>query len=425
MECNDLEGFSAIAIDHAIHPRNNGKLKEFNGYGSISGPCQDTMEFWLLINRGRVDRSSFATDGCYSSLACGSMLTSLIQDKTVNEITSIDKKTILDALGGLSSEHEHCAVLAIMALQASYDNFLHNTKKSKQTTESNCDTCGEKTCSAHDRNEDENDEEYEERKKLQSKLCRIKHKIIVMSGKGGVGKSTIAVNIAAALMMSGKSVGLLDVDLHGPSIPTMLGIEQQLMYSNEDGLIPVEVNGIKVISMGFFLKKQTDAVIWRGPLKASIIKQFIKDVVWGDLDYLIIDSPPGTGDEPLSVCQTIKPMDGAIIVTTPQKVAEVDVRKSITFCRELGLPLIGLIENMSGFVCPKCGEVTHILSSGAGERIAKEMDIPLLDSIPINQGIAEACDNGKAYVSSNTNSTVSVTMQNVVKHIIAVSEIQS
>ena len=159
--------------------------------------------------------------------------------------------------------------------------------------------------------------------------------MIVLSGKGGVGKSTVAVNLAMTLTLSGKHVGLLDVDIHGPSIPTMLGLEREMLQGNEQGLFPIELGAMKVMSLGFLLRNQDDAVIWRGPLKAGVIKQFLKDVVWGDLDYLIIDSPPGTGDEPLSVCQLIGTLDGAVIVTTPQKVAAVDVRKSITFCRQL------------------------------------------------------------------------------------------
>jgi Mrp family chromosome partitioning ATPase len=204
----------------------------------------------------------------------------------------------------------------------------------------------------------------------------------------------VAVNLAAALSLSGKRVGLLDVDIHGPSIPTMLGLENQTLQTTAEGLIPVDVGGIKVMSMGFLLKTGDDAVIWRGPLKTGVIRQFLKDVEWGDLDYLIIDSPPGTGDEPLSVIKLIGSLDGAVIVTTPQRVSAVDVRKSVTFCRRMHVPVLGIVENMSGFVCPKCGAVTPILRSGAGRQIASDMGLVFLGSIPIDPGIAESGDAG-------------------------------
>ena len=196
-----------------------------------------------------------------------------------------------------------------------------------------CRTCEKTSCSASQRRPDEGDADFVDRQKLESRLCRIRHKIVVLSGKGGVGKSTVAVNLAVALMMAGRRVGLLDVDIHGPSIPTMLGLEGDTIGGSDGEIAPADVDGLKVISVGLFLPSQDDAVIWRGPLKMGAIKQFLKDVAWGDLDFLVIDCPPGTGDEPLSVCQLIGRLDGAVIVTTPQKVVAVDVRKSITFLR--------------------------------------------------------------------------------------------
>lgn len=277
-----------------------------------------------------------------------------------------------------------------------------------------CETCGDKSCSAGQKRQNESDEEFQDRQKLQSRMCRIRHKIVVLSGKGGVGKSTVAVNLAAALLLEGKRVGLLDVDIHGPSIPTMLGLEKSPIEGDEDGLLPVELGDMKIMSLGFMLQNQDDAVIWRGPMKMGVIKQFLKDVSWGDLDYLIIDSPPGTGDEPLSVCQLIDSLDGAIVVTTPQKVAAVDVRKSITFCRKLNVPVLGVIENMSGFACPKCGEVTHIFSSGAGRQIADSMHVPFLGAIPIDPVIATAGDNGQAFVNLYSASATAAVMRSIV-----------
>jgi Mrp family chromosome partitioning ATPase len=199
----------------------------------------------------------------------------------------------------------------------------------------------------------------------------------------------------------------------------MLGLERQPISGDEGELIPIEMDGLKVISIGFFLRSQDDAVIWRGPLKMSAIRQFLKDVAWGELDFLIIDSPPGTGDEPLSVCQLIGTLDGAVVVTTPQKVAAVDVRKSITFCQHLKVPVLGVVENMSGFVCPRCGELTPILRSGGGKQIAKDMNVPFLGSIPIEPKIAETCDNGEAFIQRYGSSATASLMREIIKSVAA------
>jgi len=280
-----------------------------------------------------------------------------------------------------------------------------------------CGSCQKSDCSGQNMRPDESSEEFQERQRLMSRLCRIRHKVIVLSGKGGVGKSTVAVNLAVALRMSGKRVGLLDVDIHGPSIPTLLGLERGTIQGCEDGLLPVELGGLKVMSIGFLLRNQDDAVIWRGPMKMGVIKQFLKDVVWGDLDFLIIDSPPGTGDEPLSACQLIGKLDGAVIVTTPQRLAEVDVRKSITFCRELKVPVLGVVENMSGFVCPNCGEVTQIFPTGSGRRIAEDMKVPFLGAIPLDPKIAEAGDKGQSFASNYSASPTVKLMKEIVERI--------
>jgi Mrp family chromosome partitioning ATPase/predicted Fe-Mo cluster-binding NifX family protein len=288
-----------------------------------------------------------------------------------------------------------------------------------------CGSCGDTSCSATRRQTDESEEEFAERRKLRSRLCRIGHKVAVLSGKGGVGKSTVAVNLAVALMLAGKRVGLLDVDIHGPSIPTMLGLEGKTIEARGDDLLPVDMDGLKVMSLGFLLRNPDDAVIWRGPMKIGVIKQFLTEVAWDDLDYLIIDSPPGTGDEPLTICQLIEGLDGAVIVTTPQKVATVDVRKSITFCRQLNVPVLGVVENMSGFVCPKCGEVTSVLSAGGGRRIAEEMQTPFLGSIPMDPLIARACDNGLAFVQHYAASPTAKIMRDIIAPIAALDGGQS
>jgi ATP-binding protein involved in chromosome partitioning len=266
-------------------------------------------------------------------------------------------------------------------------------------------------------------EELREKLALQVNLGGIKHKIIVLSGKGGVGKSTVATNIAIALSQKGKKVGLIDVDIHGPSIPMMLGLEGAPLKGSEEGMLPVDYSeGLKVMSIGFILRDQKDAVIWRAPLKHSLIRQFLRDVRWGDLDYLIIDSPPGTGDEPLSVVQLLENADGAVIVTTPQDVALTDVKKAITFCRQVNLPIIGVVENMSGFVCPYCGKTADIFKSGGGEKLASEMNVPFLGRIPLEPKIVETGDSGKPYLQSYHDSEASRAFDLVIKPLLSLSD---
>jgi len=238
-----------------------------------------------------------------------------------------------------------------------------------------------------------------EQERIRKRVKQIKHQILVLSGKGGVGKSTVAANLAVSLALAGKKVGLLDIDIHGPSIPKLLNLEGKTIQAAGDVILPVEmVENLKVMSIGFLLRGGNDAVIWRGPMKYQMIKQFLKDVQWGILDFLIVDSPPGTGDEPLSVVQLLENPDGAIIVTTPQEVALSDVRKCITFCHNLKLPVLGVVENMSGFVCPKCGQRTDVFKSGGGEIMANEMHVPFLGRIPIEPQIVQACDSGKPFI---------------------------
>lgn len=282
-----------------------------------------------------------------------------------------------------------------------------------------CKNC-DKDCAAKNQQSDEKLEEFLERQAVTRRLCSIKHKIIVLSGKGGVGKSTVAANIAATLAWEGFKVGLMDTDIHGPSIPTMFNLKNAQLFQTEDGIAPVEAGpNLKIISIAFFLQNPDDAVIWRGPMKMGVIKQFIKDVNWGELDYLIIDSPPGTGDEPLSVVQLIDDLDGGVVVTTPQEVASVDVRKSITFCRKINLPVIGVIENMSGFRCPKCGDITHIFSEGGGKKLAEEMNVPFLGAVPIDPDVVKAGDSGKPYIQAFRESAAAQAFEKIIQPVIA------
>ncbi len=238
-------------------------------------------------------------------------------------------------------------------------------------------------------------EEEAGERRLADSLARIRHTVLVLSGKGGVGKSTVAVNLASALVLAGRRVGLLDIDIHGPSIPTMLGLATEGLPMAEHALVPIKLGGLKVMSIGFLLQDPDQAVIWRGPMKMGVIRQFLSDVDWGDLDYLIVDAPPGTGDEPLSICQLISHADGAVIVTTPQEVALAAVRRSINFCRQLAMPVLGVVENMSGLTCPHCGKVTEVFNAGGGERMAAKMNVPFLGRIPLDPAIGVAADTGR------------------------------
>jgi len=234
----------------------------------------------------------------------------------------------------------------------------------------------------------------------------IAHKFLVLSGKGGVGKSTIAVNLAVWLSMQGKNVGLLDIDIHGPSIPKLLNLEHKGIQAKNDKIKPIcYSDNLKIMSIGFLLPDETTAVIWRGPMKHTLIKQFLTDVCWGSLEYLIIDCPPGTGDEPLSIVQLLGNADGAIIVTTPQQIAVIDVKKCITFCRQLNLAVLGVIENMSGLVCPHCHRKIDIFKTGGGKQMAKEFNVPFLGSIPIDSDMVSACDLGQPFLDSNSQSS--------------------
>ena len=289
---------------------------------------------------------------------------------------------------------------------------------------SSCGTCSDESCSAKTQQTHESRKEFEDRQRLQRRLCAIEHKVIVMSGKGGVGKSTVAVNLASALVQKGQRVGLLDVDIHGPTVPTMLQLVDTIAESQGNELRPVEMGGLKVMSIGFLLGDPTEAVIWRGPRKAGLIKSFLQDVEWGELDYLIVDAPPGTGDEPLSVCQLIDGADGAVIVTTPQEVALTAVRKSVNFCGKMDMPVLGVVENMSGFACPHCGEVTDIFQAGGGEKMALAMNVPFLGRIPIDAKVGASGDEGLPFVDAGASGGVARAFEPIVGPILALSEIQ-
>ena len=277
------------------------------------------------------------------------------------------------------------------------------------------------SCSTSDGCNDQRKKQFEEEQKLRLKLNKIKHKIAIISGKGGVGKSTVTANLAMAFAMQGHKdkVGVLDADIHGPCIPKMLGLKGRTLIGGPGGMLfPVTGRlGIKVVSMDFLLPNDEAPVIWRGPLKMRVIQQFLSDVTWGELDYLFIDLPPGTGDEPLSVMQLIPEMDGVIIVTMPSEVSEGVVKKAVTFAKQIGVPIIGVVENMSGFVCPDCGAKVNIFKTGGGKKIAEDLSVPYLGSIPIDPKVCNDSDNGVPFIAENKASLATKAFMEIVKKI--------
>lgn len=255
--------------------------------------------------------------------------------------------------------------------------------------------------------------------KLKRNLEGIKHKILVLSGKGGVGKSTVAASLALTLAKKGAKVGLLDVDFHGPSQPTLFSLRSASVEGDENGLYPAEISGLKIFSIGIVLDDADKAVIWRGPAKIGVLKQLLEDVQWGELDYLVLDFPPGTGDEVLSACQMITGDTKALIVTTPQEVALADCRKCVDFCRQVGVPIAGIIENMSGFVCPDCGHRHEIFSSGGGEALAKLAEAPLLAQIPLDPEFLKRADSGNIANALESSIPVKGEMDKAVSLILA------
>jgi ATP-binding protein involved in chromosome partitioning len=258
----------------------------------------------------------------------------------------------------------------------------------------------------------------EQQELLKLRMKHVKHTIAVISGKGGVGKSTVAVNLAAAFALNGKHVGILDADIHGPSVPRLLGLTGQQVKVGPPGAFPViGALGMKVVSIDFFLPEEQTPTIWRGPLKMTAIRQFLSDVVWGELDVLFIDLPPGTGDEPLSIAQLLPNIDGVVIVTMPSELSRAVVQKAIMFARRVGMPIIGIVENMSGYVCPGCGEKIDIFQSGGGKKMAEETGVPFLGTIPIDPKVGVDSDKGTPFVIKHTNSPAAKAFVEIVKKV--------
>lgn len=256
-----------------------------------------------------------------------------------------------------------------------------------------------------------------EQQRLKDAMGKIKHKIAIISGKGGVGKSTVTVNLATSFAMRGKRVGVLDADIHGPSVPRLLGLEGQEAKISPIGVFPVDGPlGMKVMSVDFFLPEQAPT-IWRGPLKMRAIRQFLAEVDWGELDYLFIDLPPGTGDEPLSIAQLLPDIDGVVIVTMPSELSSSIVKKAVTFAERLNMPIIGVVENMSGFICPHCKEKIEIFKSGGGKKMAQEMGVAFLGSIPIDPEVGADSDRGTPFILAHKESAAAKAFMDFVKNV--------
>jgi ATP-binding protein involved in chromosome partitioning len=282
-----------------------------------------------------------------------------------------------------------------------------------------CDKDGGCSSCASEQQCDSQQKEQHTQELLKSRLSHIARKIMVMSGKGGVGKTTVAVNLAVSLANRGYRTGLLDADLHGPNIPKMLGVEGKRLQGSPEGIVPIEVmDNLTVISMAYLLENPDTPVIWRGAMKHGVIRQFLSDVNWGELDYLVVDLPPGTGDEPLSVAQLIGNADGSIIVTTPQDVALLDSRKSVNFSLQLKVPVLGIVENMSGFTCPHCGTQIDLFKTGGGKRAAEEMGVPFLGSIPLDPEVITGGDAGKPFVTDGDSSRAAASFAHIVDGIV-------
>ena len=286
-----------------------------------------------------------------------------------------------------------------------------------------CSSCEQTEHSPKTATDSKTERDKADREAIARRMDKIAHKVLVLWATGGGGKSTVAVNIAATLVSEGKKVGLMDIDMHGPSISKLVTVQTVPMAGPNGGFQPALTSeGLKVMSIGYMLQDREDAVIWRGPMKHGVIRQFLADVEWGELDYLVVDSPPGTGDEPLSIAQSIEGADGAVIVTTPQEVAVDDVRRSIGFCRKVNLPVIGVVENMSGFVCPQCGKTSDIFKRGGGAAMADQMKVRYLGEIPIDPAIVLACDDGIPFVQKYVDSQTTMAFQHVIQPLLQLKQ---
>ncbi len=405
-------------------PSNFGPLKGAQANARLTGPCGDTMEFWLAIENNRILQATFTSDGCGASIASGAVTALLTEGKDLQAASRITSDQVLDAVGGLPPDHQHCPVLAVNTLKATLADYRARPQSGDQIpaespSASRDHPAAPERVPVADSSPKPPGHHPEEDETLRQRLSKIALKILVLSGKGGVGKSTVAANLAVGLAAAGKKVGLLDVDIHGPSIPKLLGLEGRSLEFDGEALRPVVgPSGVRVASLGFVLKSARDAIIWRGPMKYKAIRELLGGIEWGDLDVLVVDSPPGTGDEPLAVAQLVGHPAMAIVVTTPQQVAIADVRRSITFCKEVHLPVLGIIENMSGYICPECGHKTEIFKTGGGQQLAREMEVAFLGGIPMDPAVVDSGDHGIPLITQTTPDRSATAFMEITKPIL-------
>ncbi|MBI9019890.1 MAG: P-loop NTPase [Verrucomicrobia bacterium] len=323
----------------------------------------------------------------------------------------LQPEDVLALLPGFPEAEKHCALLATNTLKAAISDY-----RKKNCPAESCASCA-KECDTQ-KVPPATGPVPVPPVPTESGLSGVKHKIVVLSGKGGVGKSTVAANLAMSLTAQGFKVGLLDADLHGPSVPMLFGLVGAHVEQIGEWVQPAEANGIKLMSVGFMLEHPDQAVIIRGPLKIKMLEQMLHEVSWGELDYLVVDCPPGTGDEPLSVCQLIGSPDGAVIVTTPQEIAAADVRKSVQFCRKLDLPILGILENMSGYACPKCGETVHLFGQNGGFKTAEKYNLAFLGRIPIDPSVGICADAGRSFLATHGESVSAKAFETAIEQIL-------
>lgn len=395
----------------SLIPVNFRPLKKFDI--NLRSDTETMFEFWFKIGNDSIEDVTYITDGGPSAIMICELAVRIIREMKVDLVKKTSASDLLNCVDDVNAEIQSLASQVIGTIH----NAMIKYEKSRCDNPDNCNNCDKESCDSRSKPQTKTaDTEFSQTERM----SKIKNKILVMSGKGGVGKSTLSVNLAVSLALAGYKTGLLDIDLHGPSIPTMLNLKGAKLDADQSGIYPAElhdINNLKVISTGFILPEDDSPAIWRGPMKASVIKQFLHDVHWGDLDYLIIDSPPGTGDEPLSVIQMSEGLTGAILVTTPQEVSSSDVSRSINFCRKLDLHIIGLIENMNGYICPVCKTKADIFQSNGGEKLAEAYGINFLGSIPLDPAIGLSCDTGKPYIQAFRESEVSEIFRKLAKYI--------
>jgi Mrp family chromosome partitioning ATPase len=374
------------------------------------------MEFWLQISEQRIVDASFTTSGCGSSRAAGSMATEIAIGKRLTEAAQIEQADILGALGGLPEKSEHCALLAANTLKAAIEDFTSRKSNELRELEPSAPTDHPSRRRRHDESHDRSHQSQT----LARQTVQTGHTLLVLSGKGGVGKSTVAAHLATTLAQAGKRVGLLDIDVHRPSIPKLMGMERESVQESVGGMVPPQLSDrLAVMSVGFVLSSGQEPGALQRPAREGAIRKFLNDTAWGQLDYLVVDAPPDTGDEPLSIVSLLGASTGAIVVTTPQEVAVADARRCITNCHNASLPVVGLVENMSGLVCPKCGERIDLFKRGGGMALALEMDVPFLGQIPMDPDVVMAGDAGRPLLRNGPQSPAAEAFARAVESILA------